>query len=147
MFGIISFFCELKKEDEVCIFFCCRSDRVSIKHREHSYQWGKFRQELDLAEDISEQSALLAFSSTFGIDVTSELNVSSGLIRRRGLQDTRSYGKVKLLHRLYHSQQGKDFQTQKLKVTSFFFLCDLLSKLALRLPLRRRHEERLRLHG
>lgn len=73
-------------------------------------------QELDLAEDMTEESALLALSSTFGIDVTSDLNVSSGLIRRRGLQDTRSYGKVKLLHRIYHSQQGKDFQTSKLKL-------------------------------
>merc|ERR1711953_676303 len=73
-------------------------------------------QELDLAEDLTEESALIALSSTFGIDVTTELVDSGQLTRRRGSQDTRSYGKVKVLQKYYNHQAGHDFDTKKLKL-------------------------------
>ncbi|CAG5098887.1 Oidioi.mRNA.OKI2018_I69.XSR.g16063.t1.cds [Oikopleura dioica] len=74
-------------------------------------------QELDLAEDITEESALAALSEAFEIDVTAELIDSEQITRRRGGQDTRSYGKVKVLQKYYNHQAGNsDFETKKLKL-------------------------------
>ena len=61
--------------------------------REGIFKMNEFRQELDLAEDITEESALAALSEAFEIDVTTELIDSDQITRRRGGQDTRSYGK------------------------------------------------------